>query len=143
MPALPADTAALADGVLAAERTALARAITLVESTRADHRARALDLLERLGGHAHDTIRIGVSGAPGVGKSTFIEAFGLHIVNAGLRIAVLTVDPSSSLSGGSILGDKTRMERLSRDPRVFIRPSPAGTSLGGVARRTRDCVAVL
>ena len=122
-------------------RRALARAITLVESARADHRAQALDLLGRLGTQ-RQALRIGLSGTPGVGKSTFIEAFGLMLTGQGLRVAVLAVDPSSARSGGSILGDKTRMERLSRDPLAFIRPSPSRSELGGVARRTREAVAL-
>ncbi|MEX0970827.1 MAG: methylmalonyl Co-A mutase-associated GTPase MeaB [Paracoccaceae bacterium] len=132
----------LADAVLHGERRALARAITLVESTRADHRAQAAELLAALGGAGEGAIRIGLSGTPGVGKSTFIEAFGLHLVAKGLRVAVLAVDPSSTRSGGSILGDKTRMELLSRAPEAFIRPSPSQTALGGVARRTRESIAL-
>ncbi len=132
----------LADAVLAGDRRALARAITLVESGRPDHRADADRLLERLAGTGRQALRIGLSGTPGVGKSTFIEAFGTTLTGAGKRVAVLAVDPSSSRSGGSILGDKTRMERLARDPLAFIRPSPSQTELGGVARRTRDAVAL-
>jgi LAO/AO transport system kinase len=124
------------------ERRALARAVTLVESTRPEHRQRAAALIEALRGHDRQALRIGLSGTPGVGKSTFIEAFGLALVEAGLKVAVLAVDPSSARSGGSILGDKTRMERLSRAPRAFIRPSPAASHLGGVARRTREAVAL-
>ncbi len=120
------------------DRRALARAITLVESTRADDRARAVDLMAAL--PPRQALRIGLSGTPGVGKSTFIEVFGLMLTAQGLRVAVLAVDPSSARSGGSILGDKTRMERLSRDPRAFIRPSPSRAELGGVARRTRETV---
>lgn len=131
----------LAEGVRSGNRRDLARAITLVESNRCDHRADALALLERLSG-GPQALRIGLSGTPGVGKSTFIEAFGLMLTGAGLRVAVLAVDPSSARSGGSILGDKTRMERLSRDPRAFIRPSPSQAQLGGVARRTREAVAL-
>ena len=133
---------ALADAVRAGDRRALARAITLVESTRADHRARAEALLEALLPHTGRAIRIGISGAPGVGKSTFIEAFGLHILDAGRRVAVLAVDPSSKRGGGAILGDKTRMAGLARSPGAFIRPSPAGDTLGGVARRTREAALV-
>lgn len=118
----------------------LARAITLVESTRADHRAAAEALLEELLPDAGGALRIGISGTPGVGKSTFIESLGLTLTAAGRRLAVLAVDPTSARSGGSILGDKTRMERLSREPMAFIRPSPAGHSLGGVARRTREAL---
>ena len=132
----------LADAVLAGDRRALARAITLVESGRADHRAEAVKLLERLTKSGRQALRIGLSGTPGVGKSTFIEAFGLMLTGQGLRVAVLAVDPSSARSGGSILGDKTRMERLSRDPLAFIRPSPSQAQLGGVARRTREAVAL-
>jgi LAO/AO transport system kinase len=132
----------LAELVLAGDRRALARAITLVESARADHRAAARDLVARVAGAGRQALRIGLSGTPGVGKSTFIEAFGLLLTGQGLRVAVLAVDPSSARSGGSILGDKTRMERLSRDPRAYIRPSPSQTHLGGVARRTREAVAL-
>ena len=132
------DPAALAAGIVAGERRALARSITLVESQRADHRAIADDLLARLMPRTGGSVRIGISGAPGVGKSTFIEAFGLFLIERGHRPAVLAIDPSSPLTGGSILGDKTRMEALSRDQRAFIRPSPAGSTLGGVARRTRE-----
>ncbi len=109
-------------------------------STRPDHRERAEALLERLLPETGKSIRLGISGVPGVGKSTFIEAFGLHVIGAGHRVAVLAVDPSSKRGGGSILGDKTRMERLAVEPDAFIRPSPAGTTLGGVARRTRDAL---
>lgn len=123
------------------DRRALARAITLVESARADHRVEALSLLDALGA-SRQALRVGLSGTPGVGKSTFIEAFGLMLTGQGLKVAVLAVDPSSSRSGGSILGDKTRMERLSRDPLAFIRPSPSQSQLGGVARRTREAVAL-
>jgi len=132
----------LAQGVLAGQRRALARAITLIESTRDDHRAAADALLEELLPHTGKSIRVGISGVPGVGKSTFIESFGLHVVEQGHRVAVLAVDPSSPRSGGSILGDKTRMEMLSRDERAFIRPSPSGCTLGGVARRTREALLV-
>ena len=136
------DNSALAEGVLSGNRRALARAITLVESTRGEHRRQAGDLLERLAGAGREAIRIGLSGTPGVGKSTFIESFGLMLAEQGLRVAVLAVDPSSARTGGSILGDKTRMERLSRHPQAFIRPSPSQTHLGGVARRTREAVAL-
>lgn len=132
----------LAEGVLCGERRALARAITLVESTRMDHRDEADRLMERLLPKTGQSIRVGISGVPGVGKSTFIEAFGTHVVEQGHRIAVLAVDPSSKRSGGSILGDKTRMESLSRNPNAFIRPSPAGRTLGGVARRTREAMLI-
>jgi len=136
------DVSELAQKVASGDRRALARAITLVESSRSDHRAQALDLSERLRVGGRQSLRIGLSGTPGVGKSTFIESFGLMLVAQGLRVAVLAVDPSSARSGGSILGDKTRMERLSREPRAFIRPSPSQTHLGGVARRTREAVAL-
>ncbi|MDJ1017864.1 MAG: methylmalonyl Co-A mutase-associated GTPase MeaB [Paracoccaceae bacterium] len=132
----------LAQRVAAGDRRALSRAITLVESGRADHRAEADALLERLLNDGRQALRIGLSGTPGVGKSTFIEAFGTMLTAAGKRVAVLAVDPSSTRSGGSILGDKTRMERLAREPLAFIRPSPSQTQLGGVARRTRDAVAL-
>ncbi|HCZ00025.1 MAG: ATPase/protein kinase [Rhodobacterales bacterium RIFCSPHIGHO2_02_FULL_62_130] len=135
------DIAELAAGVAAGQRRALARSITLVESARADHRAQALQLLQTLG-QSRQALRIGLSGTPGVGKSTFIESFGLMLTGQGLRVAVLAVDPSSARSGGSILGDKTRMERLSRDPLAFIRPSPSQAQMGGVARRTREAVAL-
>ena len=135
------DIAALAKGVHAGDRRALARAITLVESGRADHRTDALALLEMLGS-PKQALRIGLSGTPGVGKSTFIESFGLMLTGMGKRVAVLAVDPSSARSGGSILGDKTRMDQLARDPNAFIRPSPSQTQLGGVARRSREAVAL-
>ena len=133
------DVAAIRSG----DRRALARAITLIESTRADDQPRAEALLAALGATGDKSWRIGISGAPGVGKSTFVEAFGVHALEQGRKVAVLAVDPSSSLTGGSILGDKTRMERLSRDPRAFIRPSPSGGELGGVARRTRETIALV
>ena len=137
-----ADPERLADAILGGDRRALARAITLVESTRADHRAAPDRLLEALLPHTGAAIRIGVTGVPGVGKSTFIEAFGLHVIGQGHRLAVLAVDPSSKRGGGSILGDKTRMEELARNPSAFIRPSPTGGTLGGVARRTREAMLV-
>ena len=133
---------ALAAGVRAGDRRALAKAITLVESSRPDHQDAAQRLLELLLPDTGRAARIGVSGVPGVGKSTFIEAFGLHLLARGLRVAVLAVDPSSARSGGSILGDKTRMSRLSVALEAFIRPSPAAGSLGGVARRTREAMLV-
>ncbi|OOY10560.1 methylmalonyl Co-A mutase-associated GTPase MeaB [Thioclava sp. F36-7] len=135
----PAD---LAPRILASDRRALARAITLVESGRAEHRAQAVELLDTLAGEGRQALRIGLSGTPGVGKSTFIEAFGMMLTAKGLKVAVLAVDPSSARSGGSILGDKTRMERLSRDSNAFIRPSPSQAHLGGVARRTREAVSL-
>jgi len=137
---LAQETAALADGVLEGSRRALAQAITLIESTRHDHRAAASALLQRLTPHAGKSIRLGISGAPGVGKSTFVEALGNHVIDAGHRVAVLTVDPSSAISGGSILGDKTRMELLSRRSEAYIRPSPSGNTLGGVTRRSREAL---
>lgn len=133
-------THALAEQVRAGDRRALARAITLVESNRPDHRADARDLLDALLTHSGGAIRVGVSGAPGAGKSSLIEALGLLAIDAGHRVAVLAVDPSSARSGGSILGDKTRMTDLSRRPEAYIRPSPTGGTLGGVARRTREAL---
>jgi len=124
----------------AGDRRALARAITLVESTRKDHRDAATALLADILPDTGQSIRLGITGVPGVGKSTFIEAFGLHLIDQGHRVAVLAVDPTSKRSGGSILGDKTRMGDLSRHPDAFVRPSPAGETLGGVARRTREAM---
>ena len=135
-----AEIDALARRLAAGERRALARAITLAESTRPDHRAATRLLLQRIGEGKTGAIRIGLSGTPGVGKSTFVEAFGMMLVEQGLKVAVLAVDPSSARSGGSILGDKTRMERLARSPNAFIRPSPSQTELGGVGRRTREAI---
>jgi LAO/AO transport system kinase len=132
----------LAHGVRQGDRRSLAKAITLVESTRADHQRQAQQLLEILLPSTGQAVRIGISGAPGVGKSTFIESFGLHLIDSGKRVAVLAVDPSSAQSGGGILGDKTRMTRLAATAEAFIRPSPAGRSLGGVARRTREALLV-
>ena len=136
----------LLDGVLKGaglvRRRALAKAITLLESTRPDHRAQADELLNALLPHTGEAFRLGISGVPGVGKSTFIEALGLFLIERGHRVAVLAVDPSSSVSGGSILGDKTRMERLSVDLRVFIRPSPTAGNLGGVTEKTREALLV-
>jgi LAO/AO transport system kinase len=131
---------ARAAAIAAGDRRALARAITLVESTRPDHRAEAEGLIERVLPSAGNSIRIGLSGVPGVGKSTFIEAFGLKLIQRGHRVAVLAVDPSSRRTGGSILGDKTRMTELARADAAFIRPSPTGGTLGGVARRTRESI---
>lgn len=133
---------ALVEGVLAHALRPLAKAITLIESSRPDHQRRAEAVLQALLPHTGGALRLGISGVPGVGKSTFIEALGLYLVERGHRVAVLAVDPSSSVSGGSILGDKTRMERLSRDPRAFIRPSPSAGSLGGVAEKTRETMLV-
>src|SRR2546427_6693493 len=132
----------LARAVRDGDRRALARAITLVESARADHRDDAVALLDKLLPATGDAIRVGISGAPGAGKSTFIEALGTNLVDHGHRVAVLAVDPSSVRSGGSILGDKTRMEELSRRPEAYIRPSPSSGTLGGVARRTREAMLV-
>ncbi|MEQ9518926.1 MAG: methylmalonyl Co-A mutase-associated GTPase MeaB [Parvibaculum sp.] len=134
------DPALLAAGILRGERSALARGITLVESSRADHQLLAQDLLARVLSKTGQAVRLGLSGAPGVGKSTFTEAFGRFLIARGLKVAVLAVDPSSARTGGSILGDKTRMEFLARDPNAFIRPSPSGGTLGGVARRTREAM---
>ena len=136
------ETDELASRIRAGERRALARAITLIESGRPDHRTRALALLEALADAPGQALRIGLSGTPGVGKSTFVEAFGTMLTGQGHKVAVLAVDPSSARSGGSILGDKTRMEHLSRDPNAFIRPSPSQSALGGVARRTREAVSL-
>jgi LAO/AO transport system kinase len=130
----------LAERLKAGERRALAKAITRVESTRADHREQADALLTALMPATGNALRLGISGVPGVGKSTFIEAFGLLLLERGHRVAVLTVDPSSSVSGGAILGDKTRMEKLSMDQRAFIRPSPSSGTLGGVAEKTREAM---
>jgi len=138
----PTDVEKIAEGVRAGDRRALAKAITLVESSRADHQEAAQRLLERLLPSTGRARRVGITGVPGAGKSTFIEAFGLYLVGSGKRVAVLAVDPSSVRSGGSILGDKTRMQRLSVSSSAFIRPSPSGGSLGGVARRTREAMLV-
>lgn len=126
------------EALLGGQRRALAKAITLIESTKASDRPRAAELIERCLPHSGKSLRLGISGVPGVGKSTFIEAFGLYLIGLGKKVGVLAVDPSSPRHGGSILGDKTRMERLSREADAFIRPSPAGRSLGGVANRTRE-----
>jgi LAO/AO transport system kinase len=134
------DIADLEHRLLAGERAALARAITLVESRRADHQAVARDLLQRLMPHTGKAQRVGITGVPGAGKSTTIESLGCALTAAGNKVAVLAVDPSSGRHGGSILGDKTRMERLSVDPNAFIRPSPSGGALGGVARKTREAM---
>jgi len=128
------------DAIRGGDRGALARTITLLESTRPDHSERGQAILEALLPDTERASRVGITGPPGVGKSTFIEALGLHLIEAGQRVAVLAVDPSSPVTGGSILGDKTRMERLAQRPEAFIRPSPSGGSLGGVAQRTRECM---
>ncbi|WP_417316922.1 methylmalonyl Co-A mutase-associated GTPase MeaB [Emcibacter sp.] len=134
------DIESLKEGILKGQRRALAKGITLSESTRSEHQAEAQKLLTALLPHTGGAIRLGFTGTPGVGKSTFIEAFGTFLTEQGLKVAVLAIDPSSTLNGGSILGDKTRMEHLSRNPKAFIRPSPSGGSLGGVARRTREAL---
>ena len=133
----------LAQSVRKGDRRALAQAITLIESAKPGDRGAASELMNQLIPHAGNSIRIGISGVPGVGKSTFIESFGNHLIDEGHRVAVLAVDPSSALSGGSILGDKTRMETLSRNQNAFIRPSPAGQTLGGVTRHTRETINVV
>jgi LAO/AO transport system kinase len=142
-PRAPIDPDRLVEGVLAGSRAQVARAVTLLESTRADHRALAQDVLTRLLPHAGDAVRIGVTGVPGAGKSTFIDAFGSLLTGRGHRVAVLAVDPSSTRTGGSVLGDKTRMRRLAADPAAFVRPSPASGTLGGVARATRESIVVM
>lgn len=140
--ALDAADRALVDGVLARQLRPLAKTITLIESQRDDHKARARAVLEALLPSTGRAMRVGISGVPGVGKSTFIEALGLYLIEQGLRVAVLAVDPSSSVTGGSILGDKTRMEQLSQNTAAFIRPSPSACSLGGVAEKTRETMLV-
>ena len=131
-----------AAGVLARDPVILGRAITLIESNAPAHQAQAQQLLARLLPHTGRSRRVGITGIPGAGKSTFIEAFGCHLTDAGLRVAVLAIDPSSTVNGGSILGDKVRMEKLCRRPAAFIRPSPSGGSLGGVARKTREALLI-
>jgi LAO/AO transport system kinase len=131
-----------ADAVRSGDRRALARAITLLEGTRPDQTAAGRALLEELLPHAGGSVRVGITGPPGVGKSTFIEALGMWLIERGKRVAVLAVDPSSPVTGGSILGDKTRMERLAQEPAAFIRPSPSGAALGGVAHKTREAMLV-
>lgn len=126
--------------ILAGDITYLSRAITLVESTNQNHQKKANEILECCLQHANKSVRIGITGVPGVGKSTFIEAYGKHLTAMGQKVAVLAVDPSSSVNKGSILGDKTRMEQLVNDPNAFIRPSPSGTSLGGVAKKTKESI---
>lgn len=133
-------TKELVDGILSGNITALSRAITLVESTNADHTAQANDIITACLPHANQSVRIGITGVPGVGKSTFIEAFGKHMTGLGKKVAVLAVDPSSTISHGSILGDKTRMEELVKDANAYIRPSASGETLGGVARKTRETI---
>ena len=138
--ALPLSAQEYARGVRAGDATVLARAITLVESTAPRHAVVAADLMQALLPHRNHSVRIGITGVPGVGKSTFIEAFGLYLCEQGHRVAVLAVDPTSVVSGGSILGDKTRMEKLSRHSSAYIRPSPSGGALGGVTRKTRETI---
>ncbi|MBA0128068.1 methylmalonyl Co-A mutase-associated GTPase MeaB [Haloechinothrix sp. YIM 98757] len=143
MPPKKIDVASYAEGVLAGDRGTLSRAITLVESSRAEHRAQAQELLTRLLPHAGRSMRVGITGVPGVGKSTFIDGLGSMLLEKGHRLAVLAVDPSSTRSGGSILGDKTRMARLAVEPGAFIRPSPTSGTLGGVARATRETIVLM
>nr|WP_175420426.1 methylmalonyl Co-A mutase-associated GTPase MeaB [Rhodococcus sp. SGAir0479] len=137
------DLVALGDAILAGRRAEISKAITLVESTRTDHREQAQQLLLRLLPHAGNAIRVGITGVPGVGKSTTIEALGMHLISLGHKVAVLAVDPSSTRTGGSILGDKTRMQNLSVEPDAFIRPSPTSGTLGGVAKATRETMVLL
>ncbi len=141
--AVTSDDRELIDGVLVADRASIGRAVTLVESTRGDHRRRASVVLAELLPHAGSAHRVGITGVPGVGKSTFIECLGLHLIDRGERVAVLAVDPSSSRSGGSILADKTRMPGLAAGDAAFIRPSPSSGTLGGVTRATREAMIVL
>lgn len=128
------------DGILAGNRTILSRAITLIESKRSDHQKLAREITAACLPYSGKSVRIGITGVPGVGKSTFIESFGNHLIHSGHKLAVLAIDPSSARSGGSILGDKTRMETLASNPHAFIRPSPSGGSLGGVAGKTREAM---
>lgn len=137
---LPATAADYARGIREGNSAVLARAITLIESTSSKHAILAGELMHLLLPHGDHSVRVGITGVPGVGKSTFIEAFGLHLCGHGHRVAVLAVDPTSAISGGSILGDKTRMEKLSRHPAAYIRPSPSGGALGGVTRKTRETI---
>ncbi|MFJ8622911.1 methylmalonyl Co-A mutase-associated GTPase MeaB [Kitasatospora sp. NPDC093550] len=143
MPPRTIDLDSYATGVLDGSRAWIARAVTLVESTRPDHRVLAQQLLQRLLPHAGGAVRVGITGVPGVGKSTFIDAFGTMLTGLGHKVAVLAVDPTSSRTGGSILGDKTRMERLAVDPHAFVRPSPTSGTLGGVAKATRESMVVM
>ncbi|MEJ9079889.1 MULTISPECIES: methylmalonyl Co-A mutase-associated GTPase MeaB [Gordonia] len=139
----PVDVEALAEGVLAGRRADLARAITLVESTRTDHREAAQRLLLQLTPHAGKSFRVGITGVPGVGKSTTIEALGMHLISLGHKVAVLAVDPSSTRTRGSILGDKTRMGQLSAAPEAYVRPSPTSGTLGGVTKATRETIVLV
>lgn len=141
-PIPPSDAALLAKRILKGDRVALAKGITLIESRSPAHRAAADELLEAVKDRTGASLRVGITGVPGAGKSTFIDALGIQMCEAGWHVAVLSVDPSSPVTGGSILGDKTRMERLARHPHAFIRPSPSGGELGGVARRTRETIAL-
>ncbi|MFF2148393.1 methylmalonyl Co-A mutase-associated GTPase MeaB [Kitasatospora sp. NPDC058190] len=143
MPPRTIDLDSYVTGVLDGSRAWIARAVTLVESTRPDHRALAQQLLQRLLPHAGGAVRVGITGVPGVGKSTFIDSFGTMLTGLGHRVAVLAVDPTSTRTGGSILGDKTRMERLAVDPAAFVRPSPTSGTLGGVAKATRESMVVM
>lgn len=136
------DTAELAEKLLAQDRRALSKSITLIESSRPQDRAKALELLDTIMPYTGKSLRLGISGTPGVGKSTFIEAYGQFLIDQGQRIAALTIDPSSKLRGGSILGDKTRMPMLANNPAAYIRPTPSGSLLGGVARRSREVIAL-
>jgi len=133
-------TTALVRGILSQDKTALGKAITLVESMHSKHQEQAKAVIEQCLQQKKNSVRIGITGVPGVGKSTFIETFGKELTSHGKKVAVLAVDPTSTISSGSILGDKTRMEELAKDPNAFIRPSPSGNSLGGVARKTRETV---
>ena len=142
MPSVDTDDAALIAAVRAGDRRALAKTITLLESTLPEHRVRADAVLDALLPESGRALRLGISGVPGVGKSTFIESLGMYLIGRGHQVAVLAVDPSSGLSGGSILGDKTRMERLSVHERAYIRPSPSSGTLGGVAEKTREAMLV-
>lgn len=130
----------IARKIIEGDRVALSKGITLIESKNREHREKARTIIENCVGKTTDSVRLGITGVPGVGKSTFIESLGKHLINQGHRVAVLAVDPSSGISGGSILGDKTRMQDLVQEPDAFIRPSPAGDSLGGVARKTREAI---
>jgi GTPase len=138
-----ADPAGFIEPILAGDRACIARAITLVESKRADHREQAQQLLARIQPYTGGARRIGITGVPGVGKSTFIDSFGMNLIDAGHRVAVLAVDPSSSRTGGSILGDRTRMGRLAASEAAFVRPSPSGGTLGGVAKATRETMLIM
>ena len=137
------DVGALAEAIRSGDRSALARAITVVESTRRDHREQAQRLLMELMSSAGSAMHVGITGVPGVGKSTTIEALGMYLIDCGHRVAVLAVDPSSTRTGGSILGDKTRMARLAVHPDAYIRPSPTSGTLGGVAKATRETIVLL